>query len=122
MPFNAIYLFVYTRPFQVTPLPDSTLHVEVNIIAANTAAPSGRVSAYHGDIPIPVETRARASITIDQRIRDWKITVTASQLPPCKYQMTPRSGQSGRISAATNARKAPNTPNRTSAGRSLKPR
>jgi hypothetical protein len=56
--FGLNYFGVYIRPFQVTPLPESTFHVEVNIIAANIAAPSGRVNAYHAEIPMLVETRA----------------------------------------------------------------
>ena len=54
------YFGAYILPFHVTPLPERTFQVDVNIIAANTAAPSGRVNAYHGEIPIPTATRARA--------------------------------------------------------------
>jgi hypothetical protein len=50
----------YIRPFQETPLPESTFQVDANIIIAKIAAPRGSVSAYQGEMPMPVETRARA--------------------------------------------------------------
>ena len=50
------YSDVYTRPFQVTPFREITFHADVNIIAPNTPAPSGVVSAYQGEISIFLAT------------------------------------------------------------------
>ena len=40
------YFGAYNRPFHVTPVREITFHAETNIIAPNTAAPSGVVNAY----------------------------------------------------------------------------
>ena len=46
------YSDAYMRPFHVTPFREITFHADVNIIAPNTPAPSGVVSAYQGEISI----------------------------------------------------------------------
>ena len=50
---------LYILPFHITPFPESTFQVDVNIIAAKTAAPSGMVNANQGEIPIACEARPR---------------------------------------------------------------
>ncbi len=52
------YFGAYNLPFHVTPLRDNTFHVEANIIAPNTAAPNGVVSAYQREICILLATIA----------------------------------------------------------------
>ncbi len=51
-----VYFGVYMRPFQDTPLPEITRNADVIIIAAKTAAPSGVVRAYQGEISMPRAT------------------------------------------------------------------
>src|ERR1700752_2453776 len=50
----------YILPFHVTPLPETTFHVDASIIAAKIPAPSGVVNAYHADISSFLSTFARS--------------------------------------------------------------
>jgi hypothetical protein len=59
---QSVYFGKYLRPFQDTPFPEMTRNADVIIIAAKTAAPSGVVRAYQGEMPMDRTTRARTAI------------------------------------------------------------